>query len=146
MSIIQQLLMNRPLIAAVIGWGVAQFLKVPWMFFITRKWEWKRIFGSGGMPSSHSASTVALAMALAKTYGLESPYFALSALFAGIVMYDAAGVRRQAGKQAEVVNDIVKHLSEEYGLPEEKLKELIGHTPLQVVAGAILGCVIGLAI
>ena len=143
MSIFYQITNNRPLMAAVFGWCIAQFLKVPWHYFIYREWSIKRAFGSGGMPSSHSAATVAMTIALGNSYGYDSPYFAVSALFAAITMYDAAGVRLETGRQAEIINDLVERLHEDYGFGVAKLKEMVGHTPVQVIVGAAIGLVIG---
>ena len=97
---------------------------------------------SGGMPSSHSALVVSMATSIGYANGFNSSIFALSATVALIVMYDAAGVRRAAGKQAAVLNEIVEELQAHRGIREEKLKELLGHTPIEVIAGAALGILI----
>lgn len=144
-----QLLNNTLLWAAVCAWLVAQFLKTLIHTMLHKSFQAERLVGSGGMPSSHSATVCALSTAACVLYGADSPIFALSFIFAMVVMYDAIGVRRETGIQAKLLNDILK-LFEDMGRNElsanEKLKEFVGHTPLQVLAGAILGIVIGLLI
>uniref|UniRef100_A0A0D9V950 Phosphatidic acid phosphatase type 2/haloperoxidase domain-containing protein n=1 Tax=Leersia perrieri TaxID=77586 RepID=A0A0D9V950_9ORYZ len=134
---------NYPLIAALLGFAVAQSIK----FFVTRykekRWDPKQLIGSGGMPSSHSATVTALAVAIGFQDGFGSALFATAAIFASVVMYDASGIRLHAGKQAEVLNQIVCELPSEHPLSETRpLRELLGHTPTQVVAGALLGFVL----
>ena len=136
---------NHILNAALLAFITAQILKVIIELATNRKIEFKRIMGSGGMPSSHSASVVALATAVAKVCGTRSPEFAIAAVFAIIVMYDASNVRRAAGEQAKILNYIMnnwdKTTPEIFG---RGLKELLGHTPVQVFAGAALGLAFGL--
>ena len=134
-------LRNTPLWAAIVSWFAAQALKVIILLVTEKKLDISRMYGSGGMPSSHSALVCALAASMAKTYGAESPFFAVSAVFASVVMYDAAGVRRAAGKQAQVLNWLLNLNGYSY---MEQLKELLGHTPLQVFAGALLGILVGI--
>lgn len=124
-------------------WFGIQLFKVIYDRFETKKWHWSRIMGAGGMPSSHSAVVVSLATLIAKNQGLDSPLFALSATFAFIVMYDAAGVRRAVGKQAKVINDI---LNNQNLTAPEKLQEMTGHSPFQVSIGALIGLIAGLII
>ena len=139
------LLHNFPLVCAGTGWIVAQIIKVFTGVFKLRKFSIiSLLFGNGGMPSSHSASVTALAISCGFCYGFDSGFFAIALMFAIIVMGDAAGVRRETGEQAKILNritaDLFKHAS-----PEEinrNLKELVGHTPLQVVVGSALGLVI----
>ncbi len=136
---------NRILNIAIIACLVAQIIKPFITLIFERKFKVRRMFENGGMPSSHSATVVALATAIARVYGINSPYFAIAAIFAFVVMFDAAGVRRAAGEQAKVLNYMMEHWRET--TPEiftEQLRELIGHTPFQVIMGAILGLVIGL--
>ncbi len=147
MSFIQEFFSNYILIAAILSWLAAQVLKTIIDFFLNRKFHKERLIGAGGMPSSHSALVCAFMVATARQYSLSSFEFALSFVFAIVVMYDAMGVRRAAGEQAKVLNLLVDNLSEDddsIPWPEKKLKEYLGHTPTQVLAGAILGAVIAL--
>ncbi|BAD82112.1 unknown protein [Oryza sativa Japonica Group] len=137
---------NYPLVAALLGFAVAQSIK----FFVTRykenRWDPKQLIGSGGMPSSHSATVTALAVAIGFQDGFGCALFATAAIFASVVMYDASGIRLHAGKQAEVLNQIVCELPSEHPLSETRpLRELLGHTPTQVVAGALLGSMLATA-
>jgi len=110
------------------------------------RWDPKQLIVSGGMPSSHSATVTALAVAIGFQDGFSCSLFATAAIFASVVMYDASGIRLHAGKQAEVLNQIVCELPSEHPLSETRpLRELLGHTPTQVVAGALLGCAIATA-
>src|SRR5690554_40081 len=104
--------------------------------------DFTRFVGSGGMPSSHSSFSMALTTTIGKMYNWDSPLFAVSLAFALIVMYDAAGVRRAAGKQAIILNKIIHDIHENKKLTEERLKELIGHTPIEVFMGALLGILV----
>jgi uncharacterized protein len=135
---------NRVLWAAVAGWLIAQGIKVLVALVITRKFEPSYIFAAGGMPSSHSALVMGLATAVARVQGLGSVYFAVAAVFAGVVMYDAAGVRRAVSKQARILNLMMDDFFHERGLDVHRLGELIGHTPVEVFAGAALGIALGL--
>ena len=134
---------------AAAGWAVAQILKTLITLALTRSFDPERLFGSGGMPSSHSSTVCALTTAVVMQYGAASFEFAISAVLAIIVMYDAAGVRRETGTQAVVLNrfmDMFAHLDspDDPQFTQEKLKELVGHTPLQVFAGAVLGIVLAI--
>ena len=144
---------NFPLWAALLSIGFAQFIKVPLFFIATRTFDWSLLTSTGGMPSSHSGAVTALATAIAIDYGLGSPYFALAAIFGIIVMFDATGVRRHAGEQATVVNQLVsdlnKMVSEFKQWPDKEeqekrkeLKELLGHQPIEVFFGGLLGIII----
>jgi len=136
---------NRILNLALIACFIAQALKVIISLITEHKLRWDRLFETGGMPSSHSALVVALATGIAKLQGTNSPEFAIAACFAIIVMYDASGVRRAAGKQAKILNYMMENWKETTPeIFEEKLRELLGHTPVQVIVGAILGFCIGL--
>ena len=144
MEFISDLLQNRIFMAAATGWLVAQVLKTIIDMCVNKSFDPERLVGSGGMPSSHSATVCALATAAGIEYGGGSFQFAISAILAIIVMYDARGVRREAGLQAQVLNEMIaffQNMGKSVSY-EEKLKELIGHTPLQVTAGAILGILI----
>ncbi len=149
MNYFQLLIHNKLLMAAICGWASAQILKTLIDLLITKEFTAERLFGSGGMPSSHSATVCALATSAAITTGINSSIFAVSAVMAIIVMYDARGVRRETGNQAEIINQIMDFLKNEHPdketlvFPHEQLKELIGHTPLQVLMGALLGILIG---
>lgn len=149
MEFLQGLLLNKIFIVAATGWAVAQILKTLITLALTRSFNPERLFGSGGMPSSHSSTVCALTTAVAIQYGTASFEFAISSVLAIIVMYDAAGVRRETGTQAVVLNrflDMFAHMDESLSsqFTEEKLKELVGHTPLQVFAGALLGILIAI--
>ncbi|URE35534.1 Divergent PAP2 family [Musa troglodytarum] len=134
---------NLPLVSALLAFSIAQFLKLFTTWYKEKRWDSKRLLGSGGMPSSHSATVAALAMAIGLQEGLNSSSFALALTFATIVMYDASGIRLHAGRQAELLNQIVCELPPEHPVSNSRpLRELLGHTPLQVCAGAILGCIV----
>lgn len=142
MEILQALINNRILTSAVIGWCVAQVLKTVIYMILNKEFVAERMVGSGGMPSSHSATVCALATSCYIECGPSSTQFALAAVFAIIVMYDAMGVRRETGKQAKLLNEMLivfQDMGNKFKTPQEKLKEFVGHTPLQVVMGAILG-------
>ena len=137
---------NIALDAAVTAWLAAQVIKFLGGWMITRRPNFRKLFQSGGMPSSHSSSTVALSVVIWKICGYASPEFAISCMFTFIVMYDAAGVRHAAGQQARVLNHFLENWEEITTTPklmEKNLKEFLGHTPLEVIAGAILGVVVG---
>lgn len=146
-------LMHNPIfVSAAAGWCAAQFLKVVIHTLLNHKFDPERIFGAGGMPSSHSSTVCALVISTAMVYGFRGFAFPMAFFFAFIVMYDARGVRLQTGKQAEVINEMQRnlaHISEALAgesnayVIEDELKELIGHTPLQVLCGAILGLIVG---
>jgi len=125
-------------------WLCIQIFKVIWDLVKTKKFNFKRILGAGGMPSSHSAIVTSLATLIGKSEGITSPIFALSVIFSFIVMYDAAGVRRAAGKQASLLNKIVNTPGLSNLQVQEKLVEVLGHTPIQVFVGALLGIIAGL--
>lgn len=127
-------------------WFCIQAFKVFYDLVTTKKFNFKRILGAGGMPSSHSAVVTGLATMIGKSQGIESPMFALSVVFAFVVMYDAAGIRRAAGKQAKLLNKIVETPGLSGVQVSEKLVEVLGHTPTQVLVGAIIGILVGLII
>lgn len=134
---------NDILLCAILSWTVAQVLKVPVYAFVERKISLGRLFGSGGMPSSHTSFVISLALMIGFNVGFDSPAFAIAFVLAAIVMYDAAGVRREAGTQAIVINQILRDVVFD-GKPisNEALKELVGHTPLEVFAGVVVGVVV----
>ena len=134
----------RYLIVPIVVWFCIQSFKVIWDLIVEHKFNFKRILGAGGMPSSHSAIVTALSTMIAREYGLESPIFAIAIIFSAVVMYDAAGVRRAAGKQAELLNKIVETPGLTSVQMSEKLVEVLGHTPIQVFVGAAMGIIVGL--
>ncbi|XP_043724622.1 uncharacterized membrane protein YuiD-like [Telopea speciosissima] len=131
---------NFPLISALIAFALAQSGKLLTTWYKERRWDAKQLISSGGMPSSHSATVTALATAIGFNDGFGGSLFATAMILAFIVMYDAFGVRLQAGRQAEVLNQIVYELPAEHPLSDTRpLRELLGHTPTQVIAGGLLG-------
>ena len=141
MNFWKELIHNEMLITASLAWLIAQIAKTIIHAFVTKDLNLERMYGSGGMPSCHSATVTALATSACFLHGPGSSEFALATILAIIVMYDARGVRRETGIQAKVINDINELLTKHSKItpPEKELKELIGHTPLQVLAGALLG-------
>lgn len=138
------LVTNKYIYIPILLWLGIQLFKLIYDLVTTKKFNFKRILGAGGMPSSHSAVVMSLATLIGKNFGVDSAIFALSILFAFIVMYDACGVRRAAGKQAKVLNDIVNTKGLSNGQVQEKLQEALGHTPTQVFVGALIGLIAGL--
>jgi acid phosphatase family membrane protein YuiD len=138
-----KILDNKVLLACLVAWLIAQVLKIALTFYSSKKIDLTRFVGSGGMPSSHTSFVMALSTSIGRLNGWNSPLFAISICFAFVVMYDAAGVRRAAGNQAKILNIIIEDLAHNKPLENEKLKELIGHTPKEVLAGAILGILVG---
>ena len=134
----------RYLIVPFATWFFIQLFKLIYDLVTTKKFNFKRILGAGGMPSSHSAVVVALCTMIGKSYGVNSAIFGLSVVFAFVVMYDAAGVRRAAGKQAKLLNKIVQTPGLSNVEVTEKLQEVLGHTPTQVFVGAFIGLIVGL--
>jgi acid phosphatase family membrane protein YuiD len=133
---------NKALIAGLTAWALAQVIKVPLFYFQTRKWNWALLFTTGGMPSSHSALMTATTLAIGFYYGLDHPTFALGVALTMIVTYDAAGVRQQAGIHAQRINVIFGELMHGHPINERDLREVLGHTPLEVVGGILLGFVV----
>lgn len=144
MDYLVQLINNRILISSILAWALAQILKTLINFLTTKKFDPERLFGSGGMPSSHSATVCSLVTAVGISYGFEGYEFAMATVFAIIVMYDAMNVRHEAGKHAKWINLIATTLQPDVPL-EKKFKEYLGHTPLQVLSGAILGIAVAFA-
>ena len=137
---------NKYIYVTMILWFFIQVFKVIHDLYKTRKFNFKRILGAGGMPSSHSAVVVSISTLIGKNYGADSAIFALSLVFALVVMYDACGVRRAAGKQAKLLNEIVNTPGLSSIEVKEKLQEALGHTPVQVLVGAIIGVIAGLVL
>ena len=145
MTYLSEFFSNSVLWTAAIAWAIAQGIKILLTLINEKRFDFTRITGTGGMPSSHSAFTVALAVSIGIGEGFNSAMFAVSAAFAIVVMYDATGIRRSAGQQAVILNRIVEKIGKE-DITEtgKKLKELLGHTPIQVFAGAILGVAVAI--
>ncbi len=133
---------NRVLIEALAAWSIAQIVKVPLEYLQTRRWNWSLLLRAGGMPSSHSALVAALAHGIGLHNGFNTPLFAMAFALAMIVIYDATGIRRQAGKHAEIINTMIQDLVEGHPLHEEQLREVLGHTPLEALAGTLLGILV----
>ena len=136
-----ELVMNPFILTAVSSWFLAQMIKTILYSIINKKFDISRLFGDGGMPSGHSATVTSLAVIIALACGPGSVEFALSFVFAIVVCHDATGVRRETEKQAFIINELVKSFEELFQeqLPEVKLKRFVGHTPVQVLAGILLG-------
>ena len=142
MIYLQQFLSNRLIGVSALAWFIAQMIKIIIDLVRSKTLDWRLITSSGGMPSSHSSFVTSLATSVGLTRGFDSVEFAITFVLCMVVMYDAAGVRRAAGKQAAAINDIAE-IMENYGFHmDENLKELLGHTPVEVTAGAILGIVL----
>ena len=144
MNDLQKVLTNKYLYVPLLVWICIQVYKVVSELIKTKKFNFKRIVGAGGMPSSHSGVVTTLAAMIGKNEGFDTPIFAISVIFALVVMYDAAGVRRAAGKQASLLNKIIQTPGLSGVQVQEKLVEVLGHTPLQVIVGAVIGIVVGL--
>jgi acid phosphatase family membrane protein YuiD len=138
----EAILQNKALISALIAWLLAQGLKVPFEYLRSRRWSWAMLLYAGGMPSSHSALMVGATHAIGLHYGFDQPVFALGVAITMIVIYDAAGVRRQAGMHAERINLLFEELLRGHMWNEQELREVIGHTPLEVTGGALLGIIV----
>jgi acid phosphatase family membrane protein YuiD len=136
------LLNNYVLIAALIAWGIAQTLKVPIEYLQTHRWNWALLVEAGGMPSSHSALIVAITHAIGLSVGFSTALYALSFAISMIVIYDATGIRRQAGKHAELINAMIKDLAAGNPLKQEQLREVLGHTPVEALGGILLGLIV----
>lgn len=150
---------NYVLMSAVIAWLIAQVMKTTVTFIKLKRFEPERLVGAGGMPSAHSATVCALTIAISRAEGVSSPLFAIAFLFSIIVMYDAMGVRRAAGEHAKAINEMRRmppfnqeevenegDLSEPMDEEEKELKEYLGHTPLEVLAGALLGILVAMIV
>ena len=138
---------NHVLFAGLIGWFAAQALKIPIHYFFEKEWDFSRFHGSGGMPSSHTAMSVAATVLAGALHGFDCALFGLGVIFTSVIMYDATGVRRETGRQATIINQIVDliHLKGKH-ITDMELKELVGHTLPQVLVGAVLGSLIGISV
>lgn len=143
MHSIAGILHNHVLFAGIIGWFLAQALKIPIHYLVEKKWDFSRFHGSGGMPSSHTAMSVAATVVAGALYGFDSGVFGLGVIFTSVVMYDATGVRRETGRQATIINQILQDvLINGKPISDTELKELVGHKPIEVAGGAVLGIAI----
>lgn len=144
MNFFNQIFHNQILMTAIVSWALAQLIKIIIELIRTHRINWQLIFATGGMPSSHSSLVVALATATGLRQGFYSSLFAISTVLAFVVLYDAQGIRRQAGNQARIINRMLQNV-ENAGIKVDKnLKELLGHTPIQVMGGTILGIIVAL--
>lgn len=150
MQLIREILsMNEILTVSILGWFVAQVLKTIINFILLGKFQLERMWGDGGMPSAHSATVCAMVIATGRCMGVKSPIFAIASVMAIITMHDAMGVRYETGEQAKVLNQMIEQwidISSQNSpfLQNLHLKEMVGHTPLQVVAGVLVGVAVGL--
>jgi uncharacterized protein len=133
---------SQPLIAALVANVMAQLIKFSLGYIKNRRWDWILLLRAGGMPSSHSALAAGVAYSLGLTQGFGSPFFAIAFVLAVVVIYDATGIRRQAGKHAHIINRMITELASGHPLKQEQLREVLGHTPLEALAGTILGIVV----
>lgn len=134
----------RYIIVPFFTWVAIQIFKVIWDLVKTKKFNFKRVLGAGGMPSAHSAVVIALTTMVGRSQGTTSPMFGIALIFSLVVMYDATGVRREAGKQAHLLNEIINTPGLSQVQVKEKLVEALGHTPIQVFVGALVGFIIGM--
>ncbi len=141
-----EILSNRTLIAAFLGWFIAQIIKTLLYLIINKEFRPERLVGAGGMPSSHAATVCALTTGSIFQYGLTSFQFTISLVLTAIVIHDARGVRLETGKQATILNKLTEHFASDTRMSMPKLKELVGHTPFQVIVGSVLGILIALIV
>ena len=144
MEFLIDIINNKYIYVPFLLWFFIQCFKVVWDLVKTKRFNFKRVLGAGGMPSSHSAVVCSLATLVGKNIGFSTPEFGIAFILAIIVMYDAAGVRRAAGKQAKLLNKIVATPGLSALQVQEKLVEVLGHTPLEVIVGAIIGVIVGI--
>lgn len=138
------LFQNKVLIAGLLAWLLAQIIKIPLEYFRTRRWNWALLLTTGGMPSSHSSLMTATTLAIGLYQGFDHPLFALGVALTMIVTYDAAGVRQQAGIHAQRINVLFDELLHGHPINQRDLREVLGHTPLEVAGGIILGLVVAM--
>jgi len=137
---------NQCLMAAAVAWTLAQIIKLPLEYVLHHEWNWHLLISAGGMPSSHSAMVTGVTTAIGLTQGFNSPIFAMAAVLAMVVIYDATGVRRHAGDHARVLNLMIDELLTGHPLAEKELKEVLGHTPREVLAGIALGIIVAILV
>ncbi|MCX6069298.1 MAG: divergent PAP2 family protein [Chloroflexi bacterium] len=135
-------LRNPVLIGALIAWSLAQGIKLPIDYLRLHRWNWSLLLSTGGMPSSHSTLVTAIAHGTGMVQGFDSPAFAVAVVLAMVVIYDATGIRRQAGLHAEMINAMVQDLMEGHQLQQERLAEVLGHSPAEAAVGLVLGIVV----
>ncbi len=140
------LFISPVLIAGLISWGIGQTVKVPVEYLRTHAWNWALLFSAGGMPSTHSALMTAITLSIGLFDGFNTPLFALAFALSMIVMYDATGIRRQAGMHAQKINVMINELFNGQPISDQLLKEVLGHSPLQVTMGILLGTVVSFII
>jgi hypothetical protein len=141
-DVFSQIWQNKIFITTLSSWVIAQVIKVIIGVILEKKFDFRWFVGTGGMPSSHTAGASCLATAIGFAYGFDTVYFALAASFAIVVMFDAQGVRRSSGKQARILNKIMNDIYWQGKIQEGRLRELIGHTPIEVIVGFVLGVTI----
>jgi len=139
MTLREFLLFNPILLAALTAWFIAQVLKVLIEFIMLKRWNWALLFQAGGMPSSHSAMVSAMALSIGLYMGFDLPVFAVASILAMIVIYDATGIRREAGRQAVLINTIIEEIAKGKLSQHKRLKEVLGHTPGEAILGTLLG-------
>ncbi len=144
MTLSEILLFNPILLAALTAWFIAQILKVLIEFILLKRWNWALLFQAGGMPSSHSAMVSAMALSIGLYMGFDLPVFAVASILAMIVIYDATGIRREAGRQAVLINTIIEEIAKGKLSQHKRLKEVLGHTPGEAILGTLLGLGISL--
>jgi len=139
-----ELITNHSLLSGLLAWFLAQVLKPPLEYLRKGKWNWGYLLSAGGMPSSHSALMVGTTIGIALHVGFDSPVFAIAVAITMIVTYDAAGVRREAGRHAEKINILIQELLTGHPISDKELREVLGHTPLEVTGGIILGIIVSI--
>jgi acid phosphatase family membrane protein YuiD len=140
------ILNNQVLQTTLIAWFLAQLLKLPTDYLKTHKWHWSLFFSAGGMPSSHSALISSTTLAIGFFQGFGSPLFALALAIGMIVVYDATGIRHQAGKHAQKINQMIEALFQGHPISDNTLKEVLGHTPFEALMGVVLGSVVAVTV
>lgn len=145
-TLIAELVRNKILMVTLSAWAIAQTIKVTIGVVREKKFDFRWFIGTGGMPSSHAAGASCLATAVGLKYGFDSVYFALAAAFALVVMFDAQGVRRATGRQARVLNKMMEDIYWQGKTQESRLRELVGHTPIEVIIGSLLGITIAVVL
>ncbi len=139
-----EIFQNKALLAGLFAWALAQLLKMPLDYIRSHKWNWALLLTTGGMPSSHSALVTATTLAIGLYYGFDNPTFAIGVVITMVVTYDAAGVRQQAGIHAQRINMLFEEVMRGHPINENDLREVIGHTPLEVAGGILLGLVVAI--